>query len=47
MHPLQSNRGAGDKVPDTVAAMRMGDDAAWSSCARMKESRAKRGSGRQ
>ena len=42
---LQSSRGADDKVPDTVAAMQMGDDAAWSSCARMKESRAQRGGG--
>lgn len=40
---LQSSRGADDKVADTVAAMQMGDDAAWSSCARIEGEPCKEG----
>jgi hypothetical protein len=33
---LQSNTVAAGKVPGAVASIHMGDDAAWSSCARIE-----------
>ena len=42
---LQSSRVAAGKVPDAVASIHMGDDAARSSCARIEESRARTGIG--